>query len=442
MKAILIKFSTILLCLVSSVIAYGQWVSVLDNVTPLKIAISPDYSNDQTVYVLDDDSRILISETGGSNWVTLYQAPDPQDPAQTVIDIVISPNFVNDNAIIMIHKDGTVRISADRGQQWFPIPAPDGTTGIVFSNKMIMDYTLFAITGAFGPVKFYKSSNGGAVWNYINDFGLGGGFYCRLWNTSDTASTYYMAALTDNNHVYVTNDGGISWSLSYSAQVSVRDFVYSPDFSNDQTVFVADAREILKNDNGGNELSWLSMGTYPDAFGIKFAISPGYSQDQTIYAAVDKTGILKSTNGGMTWTDFNNGFGSVLPISIAISSKDPYTLFAGSMVTGGAPDKLWRYQTSSGTDDHGQPGSLALQCFPNPFSTETEISFETASNGHVQLSIYDISGKKVLTLADENMPAGLHRVKLDCTGSKPGPGIYICSLITGDQSQTARLIIK
>ncbi len=442
MKNLSIKFAILLICLTISGITSAQWVSVLDNVTPVDIAISPDYIHDQTVYILDDERRLYISETGGSNWVVLYEATDPDDPAQAVLDIIISPNFQNDNAIAMLHKDGTAELSADRGQHWFTMPVPDGTTGIVFSPKMMEDYKVFAVTGAFGPVKFYKSLNGGGTWSMVSDLGLGGGFYCRLWNSSDTASINNMAVLYDNSTVYVTSDAGLVWTNSFSAQVSVRDLVFSPRFSEDSIIFVADADEIYKNENGGDELSWTSVGTFEGSFGIKFAISPGYQQDQTVFAAVDKVGIIRSTNGGASWNEFNDGFGSTLPISIAISQDEPYTLFTGSMQTGGAPDKLWRFQTSSGTSDQHQPANLQFRNFPNPFSSKTEITFETPSAGHVRLVIYDLAGKKLKELVNDNLGKGIHRVKLNCEEANLGHGIYFCRLETGYNRQVIRLIVK
>jgi len=442
MKNISIKCIFLLIYFICSGIAYGQWVGVLDNVTPVDIAISPDYIHDQTVYILDDERKLYISETGGSNWVILYEAADPSDAAQAVLDILLSPNFKNDNAIVMIHKDGTAELSADRGQIWFTLPVPDGTTGIVFSPKMMEDYKMFSVTGAYGPVKFYKSVNGGGTWSMVSDLGLGGGFYCRLWNSNDTASIGNMAVLYDNKTVYVTSDAGLVWINSFEAQVSVRDFVFSPVFSNDQTVFVADADEIFKNENGGDELSWVSSGSFEGSFGIKFAISPGYQQDQKIFAAVDKVGIIRSTNGGASWSEFNNGFGSSLPISIAISQTEPYTLFAGSMQTGGTPDKLWRFQTSSGTSDQDQQAKPEFRSFPNPFTSETELTFETHSAGHVQLVIYDLTGKKLQVLVNENLSKGIHRVNLNSEETNLGAGIYFCRLETEDSRQVIRIIVK
>lgn len=435
------KFMIILASIISSGIVHGQWVSVLEDVIPVDIVISPDYLNDQTVYVLDDERRLLISETGGMNWTTLYEAANPSDPSQAVLDILVSPNFKNDNAVMMIHKDGTAKVSADRGQHWFVMPVPDGTSGIVFSARMMEDYSLYLITGAFGPVKFYKSPNGGAAWDLLSDLGMGGGFYCRLWNSSDTASINHMAVLFDNRTVYMTSDGGIVWTNSFEAQVSVRDFAFSPGFSEDHTVFVSDASEIFRNENGGSELSWISVGTYPGSYGIKFAISPGYEQDMTIFAAVDKVGIIRSVNGGAGWNEFNDGFGSILPVSIAISQEEPYTLFAGSMQTGGLPDKVWRYQTSSSAEGHGVTASPVFRNFPNPFSTSTEITFETESTGVVQLIIYDPAGRKISTLADESMEKGIHRVKLNCEEAGLCQGIYFCSLEAGNRMQVIRLIV-
>jgi photosystem II stability/assembly factor-like uncharacterized protein len=432
----------ILMCFVCSKIASGQWVSVLDHVVPVDIAISPDYFLDQTIYVLDNMERLYISETGGTNWTLLYEAIDPSNPAMAVRDIVLSPNFKNDDAIVLLHKDGTAIFSNDRGQNWFRFPVPDGTAGIVFSPKLMEDYKIFAITGVYGPVKFYKSVNGGATWTLVSDLGIGGGFYCRLWNSSDTASVNNMVVLYDSRKIYLTSDAGVTWRNSFSVEGAVSDLSYSPHFSADHTMFLAIASEILKNENAGDSLSWVNSGTFSGSSGIRLAISAGYQQDQTIFAAVDQFGIMRSINGGTDWDQFNDGFNSILPISISISQREPYTLFAGSVQTGGAPDKLWRFQTSSGIADQDTPGNLQFGAYPNPFSAQTEITFETLTPGHVQLILYDLSGKKLKVLKDEYLGKGTHQVNLDAIVLNLNPGVYFCSLLNGDIKQVIRLILK
>jgi subtilisin-like proprotein convertase family protein len=55
---------------------------------------------------------------------------------------------------------------------------------------------------------------------------------------------------------------------------------------------------------------------------------------------------------------------------------------------------------------------------PNPFNPRTQISFELARAGKVQLDIYDVRGRLVSRLVDESMPIGKHQVTWDGTDSK------------------------
>jgi photosystem II stability/assembly factor-like uncharacterized protein len=423
-----------------SLCSYGQWSLVMEDVLPVDIAISPEYFYDQTVYVVDDDERLFISETGGSVWVQLYEANDPSNPTDLIHDVVISPNFLNDNALVMIHKDGSARLSFNRGQQWIILPAPEGTSGIVFSQKFADDAKMYGVTGALGPVAFYRSYNGGASWDKISELVIGGGFYCKLWNSSDSSTTDIFGVQYDNNAFYMSFDGGETWTNSFAAEVSMRDCVFSPQFGEDSTIFIADAAKIWKNTSGGNALSWTSIASFSETFGIRFAISPTFSEDQTLYAAVDRVGILVTTDGGATFTDFNDGFLSTLPISIAISQEHPYTLFAGTQGSGGAPGGVWKYQTTSGVGDDRGPGAVILSANPNPFTDETEISFELTKSGFVSLGLYDSSGRKRATLHEGEMARGFHRVS--CNEETVGlpPGMYLLRITSTAGSGSLKVI--
>lgn len=50
--------------------------------------------------------------------------------------------------------------------------------------------------------------------------------------------------------------------------------------------------------------------------------------------------------------------------------------------------------------------------YPNPFHTITMIYFSLMSHSHVIIDIFDASGKKVLTLLNERLEAGVQRVPL------------------------------
>lgn len=70
------------------------------------------------------------------------------------------------------------------------------------------------------------------------------------------------------------------------------------------------------------------------------------------------------------------------------------------------------------------------QNYPNPFNPATTIEYELPENGQVRLSVYDMNGRHITTLVDENQQAGTHQVTWDA--SNMASGAYIYKLQYGD----------
>jgi len=72
------------------------------------------------------------------------------------------------------------------------------------------------------------------------------------------------------------------------------------------------------------------------------------------------------------------------------------------------------------------------QNIPNPFNPVTNLEFGIPESGFVSLKIFDILGKEVKTLVNENKPAGKYIVKFSATGggSNLSSGIYFYRLET------------
>ncbi|MFQ5605102.1 MAG: FG-GAP-like repeat-containing protein [bacterium] len=71
------------------------------------------------------------------------------------------------------------------------------------------------------------------------------------------------------------------------------------------------------------------------------------------------------------------------------------------------------------------------QNFPNPFNPETNIVFALPAKGRVKLTIFNVQGKKVITLLDDKMHAGQHLLKWDGKNDKGqtvGSGVYFYKL--------------
>ncbi len=76
---------------------------------------------------------------------------------------------------------------------------------------------------------------------------------------------------------------------------------------------------------------------------------------------------------------------------------------------------------------------VQLQIYPNPFSDNTTISFSLENKEEAKLTVYDLSGKEVITLLNRELIAGEHSVSIS---AKDLPaGAYVLKLQAGQLHQ-------
>jgi arylsulfatase A-like enzyme len=86
------------------------------------------------------------------------------------------------------------------------------------------------------------------------------------------------------------------------------------------------------------------------------------------------------------------------------------------------------------------PEEMALyQNFPNPFNAITIIRYALKQTTHVQLKLFDIHGREVMTLVEETQPAGLNSIPLN--SANLSSGVYIYRLSAGAFEETKKLVI-
>ena len=83
--------------------------------------------------------------------------------------------------------------------------------------------------------------------------------------------------------------------------------------------------------------------------------------------------------------------------------------------------------------------SLPLHVFPNPFSSTCSVCFQLEKASQVYLSVFDLSGRLVQTLADEHVPSGQHSEQFDA--SDLCPGVYLIRIVAGDVSASQRCVV-
>ncbi|UCE67282.1 MAG: T9SS type A sorting domain-containing protein [Candidatus Zixiibacteriota bacterium] len=171
-----------------------------------------------------------------------------------------------------------------------------------------------------------------------------------------------------------------------------------------------------------------------------------------------------SSNGGVDWTARQNLTNSQSPgctpgncdsdhwssvADKAGSWPSLHITYINDKDAGGIPqtegsvtDNPVMYFTElTGVDEEGNiPKTFKLsQNYPNPFNASTQIEFELESAGEIDLSIYDVTGARITTLARGLIDSGIHSVKWDA--SEYSSGVYYYRLRMGYVSETRKMTL-
>lgn len=81
-----------------------------------------------------------------------------------------------------------------------------------------------------------------------------------------------------------------------------------------------------------------------------------------------------------------------------------------------------------------------VYAFPNPFTTSVNLYYTLPTSTEVNLSVYDMEGRRISTLVNGQQPAGTNSAVFDGTGLNEG--VYMYRLQTNGQVQTGKLILS
>ncbi|MEN8202667.1 MAG: T9SS type A sorting domain-containing protein [Bacteroidota bacterium] len=97
------------------------------------------------------------------------------------------------------------------------------------------------------------------------------------------------------------------------------------------------------------------------------------------------------------------------------------------------------YDATSGLEEQAFDSEVKLINYPNPFSSTTTIRFDLPYDSHVNLSVYDVSGRLVKTLLNENRPTGTYSVEF--TPEQTFNGAYFYRLTTDKHTATRKMML-
>ena len=424
---------------------------------------------------------ILVSTDEGASWTPQIIGWWPARYPDPIVSLAVGPN---DYIFASTESDGVFR-SADEGTTWSKValsseiirsiavdsagnifyagePVPDATSGVFRSTDLGRTWKCLGQPGVSQDVwaleidpqgHIFAGSNGGGIyrstddgdsWKWMADLqsdvlsfaidwrgiifaGTGGN---GIWRTSDDGDNWTQAGLTGlsvfcltvnpvgsilagtNKGIYASTDSGITWSRRLLESENISPIWTAPS----GTLFASDwsTSTLFRSTDNGN--SWTAISNAPAQVSSFASNSTG-----TLYIGSYGTGVYESTDDGESWNKRNDGLTDLWIGSLAVAPS-------GQVYAGGQEGDLYAISNSTTPlrrSAKGIPEVFTLyQNYPNPFNPSTTISYDLPKRAHVLITIYDVLGRNVRTLVNEESPAGSYRVTFDASNLPSGVYFY------------------
>ncbi|MBK9331270.1 MAG: T9SS type A sorting domain-containing protein [Ignavibacteria bacterium] len=230
-----------------------------------------------------------------------------------------------------------------------------------------------------------------------------------------------------SGHIQKTINGGENWSILNSG---VTDILRSVFFKNADTGFaVGYSGKILKTFNSGSNWEIISSATQNNLFSVFFPVSDtGYISGRDV--------ILKSVDGGNSWLNQPVNITSNDLYSIHfIDNKNGLTIGQNGVILKTVTGGVGIVKLSGEIPDR----FILYQNYPNPFNPVTKIEFDIIKNSDVKISVFDITGRHITDLVNQNLTAGTFAAEWNASDS-PG-GVYFYRIETNEFTFTRKMIL-
>lgn len=388
------------------------------------------------VIIADYNSTLHKKMAGSNTWIPSGLA------GRKIRFLTTAPNgdiyAVSGTGAYVIGAYTAIHRSKDNGATWEEV----FTRATPYSNSIggamvfLQDNSIMAAfpfqkgptIGDFVTTMMCKSTNGGNSWFMTDSLQLGwpSGMIQVSENKVFLGSTYdgiYHASLSGNLWCPIDTTAHFFGSR------------YTTNVIKTQTgkIFTAISGKVLRSDdNGQNFLSF----TTPSASASASINALCVKSDNEVYIATDDRKVYCSTYMGSSWQTEMAGLPpNALVNSLAVIDGK---LYAGSYSFGVYylnPDAV-----SVSNSNILVNGFELKQNYPNPFNPSTKISYAISKSSFVNISVFDMTGKKISALVNENKAAGSHEINFDA--SDLSAGIYFYKLQVEGMTETRKMILN
>ena len=272
------------------------------------LAVSPDYTNDQEVFVIVQN-RLLQSADGGNSW---KQRVNGIDTPWLISDIALSPQYGEDDILYVASDGGGVYVSMDRGRSFAKRSngLSDGRIGMLHIMASEGTYRVLA-AGSRGGM--YLWSDDSEIWE-------------RVVSDDVQIMTVLRDGAVDAQHVFAADSNGGVWMGDTQLRNWHRAFrladvgpIQHMTLSQNHLLLGTRERGLVRTDLDGKGLTFLSL-TWPLQEARcrdhrLTAIAPdnsvrqiGVAEDaDSLLVLSGHHGLFSSSDGGVSWTGSNAG---------------------------------------------------------------------------------------------------------------------------------------
>lgn len=398
-----------------------------------------------------DSLWCLDAQTGARIWASAAAGFHGSTPC--VVDgKVYAGTIINDQASIS-------RFDASTGEvQWTRVLTEKTASCMTVWEGMLFVPTYTNTGGAPSPIYALDASNGETIWSRTVNKGF--------WDSSPVVadSTIYIGTLDGLLLAIDCLTGEILWELPFDDDITATpayhdgsiyigsddtgedgQFVrvdaetgqvqWSVAFSIHGSPCVADGLVFFGEVQSGSESRLIALdcatGETVWTYTVEsywFAGTPAVTDGVLYMPAHD--GFLYAFGTGIKWTYRDDLYAQVGLNQLVVNS------WSGGSVA--ASDTVTFTVTQTGIEPEPAPG-LNIMAFPNPFTRDALLSFQTVVPGHASIRVFDLSGRPVKCLVERETLPGLHSVTWTPDPSVPS-GCYLITLESAGETVTKRCV--
>jgi photosystem II stability/assembly factor-like uncharacterized protein len=385
-----------------------SWSPTAPGIAATKLVVSPDFASDQTLLAATSKG-LQKSGDGGSSW-------NPVGPAEEVTAVTISPLYGASRTILIATADALHR-STDGGASWETIDI--GLPATQATEPLRLTYVSYALDGSLLAAGYYgnlahsafvrRSSDAGDTWEAAGAALATDRVYELL---TKPANSFLVTAAANNGLQQVAIEQGAAaeqgvWSSSGPRGGQAMTLAVSPDFASDGIAFGGEwmanfqgsALGLGPRKSGDYGQTWQATPSdipYSDPV-LDYGLSPNFAADNTVFAATWGD-VLKSTDGGQTWTATGLMSGSLPGFIYRVAAAPDYSssglVLAGSDYYG---EQLYVSRDAGATWEDPQDVAAARGIAFSPDFASDQTLFAAGATGISKSDDVAVSWTSVLT---------------------------------------------